>query len=343
MNDITCMERALELAALGREWVSPNPMVGCVIVHDDKIIGEGFHRKYGEAHAEVSAIENVADKALLPEATVYVTLEPCAHYGKTPPCAELLIRHRVKRVVICNEDPFPEVSGRGIALLKAAGITTATGLLAEKGEALNRHFFKAQRTGLPYIILKWAETADGFIAGTGGTPVKISNTLTDLTVHRWRAEEDAILVGKNTVLRDNPRLNVRHWTDLKQPVRVILASNLEADPNLHVFDNSQKTLIYNREIARAEHQTEYVPATGLTATLRSLKEKGIHSVLVEGGLKIHESFIKEGLFDEIRVIKSTGEIHRGIPAPALPSGILLEKNIRILNDQIFFYRNIPTF
>lgn len=343
MNDITCMERALELAALGREWVSPNPMVGCVIVHDDKIIGEGFHRKYGQAHAEVNAIENVANKALLPEATVYVTLEPCAHYGKTPPCAELLIRHRVKRVVICNEDPFPKVSGRGISLLKAAGITTETGLLAREGEALNRRFFKAQRTGLPYVILKWAETADGFIAGAGGTPVKISNTVTDLTVHRWRAEEDAILVGKNTVLTDNPRLNVRHWTDLKQPVRVILASDLEADPGLHIFDNSQKTLIYNREIARTEHQTEYVPASDLTATLRSLKEKGIYSVLVEGGLKIHESFIKEGLFDEIRVIKSTGEIHEGIPAPALPSGILLEKNIRILNDQIFFYRNIPTF
>lgn len=343
MNDVTYMERALELAAAGCEWVSPNPMVGCVIVHEDRIIGEGFHRKYGEAHAEVNAIESVANKALLSESTVYVTLEPCAHFGKTPPCADLLVRHRVKRVVICNEDPFPRVSGRGIARLKEAGIQVETGLLAERGEELNKRFFKAHRTGLPYIILKWAETADGFISAEDGTPVKISNSVTDITVHRWRAEEDAILVGKNTVLTDNPRLNVRHWTSLKQPVRVVLATALEPDPTRHVFDNTQKTLIYNQQVSGTENNTEYIPVSDLTAVLRSLREKGINSVLVEGGRKIHESFIRQRLFDEIRVIKGSMILGRGISAPQLPSGILLDKNIRILNDLVFFYRSIPTF
>lgn len=337
------MDRALELAALGCEWVSPNPMVGCVIVHEDRIIGEGFHRKYGEAHAEVNAIQNVADKTLLPESTVYVTLEPCAHHGKTPPCAELLIKHRVKRVVICNEDPFPRVSGRGVALLKTAGIGVETGLLAEKGEELNKRFFKVHRTGLPYITLKWAESADGFISHADGSPVKISNSVTDITVHRWRAEEDAVLVGKNTILTDNPRLNVRHWTENKQPVRVVLAAALESAPGRHIFDNTQKTLIYNQEVTKKEGHTEYIRVSGLRAVLQSLQEKGVNSILVEGGRKMHESFIHQGLFDEIRLIKSTLVLGGGISSPRLPHGILLEKNIRILNDQIFFYRNIPTF
>ncbi|MCD8540012.1 MAG: bifunctional diaminohydroxyphosphoribosylaminopyrimidine deaminase/5-amino-6-(5-phosphoribosylamino)uracil reductase RibD, partial [Leadbetterella sp.] len=310
---------------------------------NDTVIGEGFHQKYGEAHAEVNAIQSVADKALLPASTVFVTLEPCSHHGKTPPCTDLLIQYGVKEVVICNQDPFPRVSGRGIARLEAAGIKVKTGLLAEKGEELNKRFFKVHRTGLPYIILKWAETADGLIANPDGSPVKISNPVTDITVHRWRAEEDAVLVGKNTVLNDNPRLNVRHWTENKQPVRVVLASSLEKDPEKHIFDNTQKTLIYHHNVSKTENNTEYIRASGLTDVLRSLKEKGINSVLVEGGRKTHESFISQRLFDEIRVIKSSMQLGKGISAPQLPPGILLEKNIRILNDQLFFYRNIPTF
>ena len=343
MDDATYMERALDLAALGREWVSPNPMVGCVIVHDHKIIGEGLHQAYGQAHAEINALENVKDKTLIADATVYVTLEPCVHHGKTPPCTDALIQQGVKRVVICNEDPFPQVSGKGAARLRAAGITVETGLLAQQGEALNQRFFKVHRTGLPYIILKWAETADGFIAGPGGVRAKISNSVTDLTVHRWRAEEDAILVGKNTVLSDNPHLNVRHWTNDKQPVRVILGSGLETTPGLHIFDNRQKTLIYNRNCKKEENQTEFIPVTNLPEVLQLLTARGINSLLVEGGKKIHEAFLSGNLFDEIRVIKSTKRLKAGITAPTLPSGILLEKNIRILDDQLFFYRNIPTF
>lgn len=343
MNNILYMERALELAALGREWVSPNPMVGCVIVHEDKIIGEGFHQKFGEPHAEVNAVNSVADKSLLSEATVYVTLEPCSHYGKTPPCAELLIKHSVKKVVICNEDPFPIVAGKGIQMLKEAGIEVEVGLLADKGEELNKRFFKANRTGLPYVILKWAETADGFIANADGSPVKISNTTTDVTVHRWRAEEDAILVGKNTVISDNPQLNVRHWIDGKNPVRVILDSKLELDKAKNIFDGSQKTLIFNSVLSKTENNVEFIQSEDLIETLKMLKSHGVNSVLVEGGRQIHESFIRQELFDEIRIIKSSKILNKGIPAPSLPSGILLEENIRILDDQIFFYRGLPTF
>ncbi len=343
MNNILYMERALELAALGREWVSPNPMVGCVIVHEDKIIGEGFHQKFGEPHAEVNAVNSVADKTLLSEATVYVTLEPCSHYGKTPPCAELLIKHKVKKVVICNEDPFPKVAGKGIQMLRDAGIEVETGLLSEKGKELNKRFFKANRTDLPYVILKWAETADGFIANADGSPVKISNTTTDVTVHRWRAEEDAILVGKNTVISDNPRLNVRHWVDGKNPVRVILDSKLELDRGKNIFDGTQKTLIFNSVLSKTENGFEFIRNEDLTDILKELKARGINSVLVEGGRKIHESFIAQRLFDEIRVIKSSKILNQGLSSPTLPPGILLEENIRILDDQIFFYRGIPTF
>lgn len=342
-NDVLYMSRALELAALGREWVSPNPMVGCVIVHEDKIIGEGFHQKFGEPHAEVNAVNSVIDKSLLSEATVYVTLEPCSHHGKTPPCADLLIKHKVKRVVVANVDPFPEVSGRGIEKLRAAGIEVEVGLLADKGEELNKRFFKANRTGLPYVILKWAETADGFIANADGSPVKISNTTTDITVHRWRAEEDAILVGKNTVVSDNPRLNVRHWIDGKNPIRVILDSKLELDRDKNIFDGTQKTLIFNSVLSKTENNVEFIQSEDLIDTLKALKSRGINSVFVEGGRQIHESFIRQELFDEIRIIKSSKILSKGMPAPSLPSGILLEENIRILDDQIFFYKGLPTF
>lgn len=337
------MERALQLAALGREWVSPNPMVGCVVVHNDQIIGEGFHQRYGEPHAEVNAINSVEDKSLLPESTVYVTLEPCAHYGKTPPCAELLIKHKVKKVVVCNVDPFAKVAGRGIEMLKSAGIEVETGVLAERGEEINKRFFKAQRLGLPYVILKWAETADGFISQKDGSPFKISNTSTDVSVHRWRAEEDAILVGKNTVITDNPRLNVRHWLDGKNPVRVILDSNLEIPRTKNIYDGSQKTFVFNNLKSQLEPEVELIQATKLTEILKTLKAKGINSVLVEGGLQVHNEFIAQRLFDEIRVIKSDKTLGDGKVAPQLPPRILLVNNIRILNDQVFFYKNIPTF
>lgn len=337
--DADYMGRALDLAALGREWVSPNPMVGCVIVQNNQIIGEGFHQKYGENHAEVNAIQSVKDKSLLEGSTVYVTLEPCNHYGKTPPCTNILIESKVKKIIICDVDPSPKVSGRGIERLRQAGIEVEVGLLQERGKKLNQRFFKAHQTGIPYIILKWAETADGYISKEDKSPVKISNTTTDVTVHRWRAEEDAILVGKNTVISDNPRLNVRHWMEGKNPVRVILDSQLEIPSNYNIFDDTQPTLVFNDLKAEKYGNTEWIQTTEWQAVFKILKEKGIFSVLVEGGKKTLESLMELQLFDEIRVIKSDFILGKGYEAPRLSPPLILEHNTRILNNQIFYYKN----
>ncbi|MCP9769583.1 bifunctional diaminohydroxyphosphoribosylaminopyrimidine deaminase/5-amino-6-(5-phosphoribosylamino)uracil reductase RibD [Lacihabitans sp. LS3-19] len=340
-KDNIYMERALQLAALGCEWVSPNPMVGCVIVHDGLIIGEGFHQKYGEAHAEVNAINSVSDKSLLRNATVYVTLEPCSHFGKTPPCADLLIQHQVNEVIICNKDPFPEVAGKGIEKLKAAGIKVKQGLLESEGLFLNRRFFKAHTVGLPYITIKWAETADGFVALPEGKPLAISNSTTNINVHRWRAEEDGIMVGTKTVKTDNPKLNVRLWPEGRNPVRIIIDKDLKLDRNVNVFDQSQKTLVYNFHKNEKLENLEFIkisPEDFLINILKDLKSKGVNSILVEGGPQLIQSFFEENLFDEIRKIKSDLVLKDGINAPKVSSGIPLTETKRILNDQIFIFR-----
>lgn len=340
-TDELFMKRALELAALGCEWVSPNPMVGCVIVHDGKIIGEGFHQKYGEPHAEVNAINSVSDKSLLRNSTVYVTLEPCSHFGKTPPCADLLIQHKVKGVIICNKDPFPEVAGKGIEKLKAAGIEVKQGLLESEGLFLNRRFFKAHTKGLPYITIKWAETADGFVALPDGKPLAISNTTSNISVHRWRAEEDGIMVGTNTVLADNPKLNARHWPEGRNPVRIIIDKELKLEKSFSVFDQSQKTLVYNFHKNENLENLEFIkisPEDFLLNILKDLKSKGVNSILVEGGPQLIQSFFQENHFDEIRLIKSDSVLKEGINAPKVPSGIPLIETQRILNDQIYIFR-----
>jgi diaminohydroxyphosphoribosylaminopyrimidine deaminase/5-amino-6-(5-phosphoribosylamino)uracil reductase len=335
------MQRALQLAALGREWVSPNPMVGCVIVHNDLIIGEGFHQKYGDAHAEVNAFNTVINKDLLSESTVYVTLEPCSHFGKTPPCADLLIKHKVKKVVICNTDPFPQVSGTGIKKLQAAGIEVITGVLDKAGEELNKRFFKAHQTGLPYVVIKWAETSDGFVAQKDGNSLAISNATTNITVHRWRAEEAGILVGTNTVLTDNPQLNARNWPEANNPLRIVIDKNLRIKGDFNIFDRKQKTLIYNLHKNKIDENLEFIQlnsdANFLKNMLSDLKRRGINSVLVEGGPQLIQSFFEEQYYDEIRVIKSDMVLKEGINAPKVPSGIPLVKKYSILNDQIFIF------
>ena len=339
--DQVFMERALQLAALGSEWVSPNPMVGCVIVHDGLIIGEGFHQKFGEAHAEVNAVNAVINKELLHEATVYVTLEPCAHFGKTPPCADLLIKHKIKKVIVCNLDPFPQVSGTGLKKLQEAGIEVVVGVLAQEGEELNKRFFKAHRFGLPYIVIKWAETSDGYVAQKDGNPLAISNTATNITVHRWRAEEAGILVGTNTILNDNPQLNARNWPEANNPTRIIIDRNLRIQGDFHILDQKQKTLIYNLHKNQSIDNLEYIKIESeidfLNKMLSSLKNRGINSILVEGGPQLIQSFFEEQLYDEIRIIKSGHAIKEGINAPNVPSGIPLVKNYCILNDQIFIF------
>ncbi|HKZ37838.1 MAG TPA: bifunctional diaminohydroxyphosphoribosylaminopyrimidine deaminase/5-amino-6-(5-phosphoribosylamino)uracil reductase RibD, partial [Chryseolinea sp.] len=238
------MLRAMELALLGSGLVSPNPLVGCVITYEGKIIGEGWHKKYGEPHAEVNAVNSVPDKRTLRESTVYVTLEPCAHFGKTPPCADLLIEHQIKKVVVANLDSNPLVAGEGIRKLRSSGIEVITGVLDKKGRALNKRFFTIMEKQRPYIILKWAETADGFVARKNFDSKWISDEYSRQLVHKWRAEEDAVLVGMRTAQLDNPELNVRNWSG-RNPIRIVIDRFLKLNEKIHLFDGSQKTICYN--------------------------------------------------------------------------------------------------
>ena len=315
------MLRALQLAEIGRGTVSPNPMVGCVIVHNDVIIGEGWHKKYGDWHAEVNAVNSVKDKTLLAEATAYVTLEPCSHFGKTPPCADLLVNHQLKKVVICNNDPFLLVAGKGIQKLLDAGIEVVTGVLEEKGRQLNARFFTVVEKNRPYIILKWAETADCFIAGEDFEQIKISNALSHRLSHKWRSEEDAIMVGTNTALHDNPRLNVREWTG-RNPVRIVIDRNKRLPKDLHLFDDSVKTLILSDPFAWEEYQ----------------KEK-LQSIIIEGGTQLLQSFIEAELFDEIRVFRSQKQLKKGILAPVLPKNITIITRQNLLGDELTIYQS----
>ncbi|MCY7350256.1 MAG: bifunctional diaminohydroxyphosphoribosylaminopyrimidine deaminase/5-amino-6-(5-phosphoribosylamino)uracil reductase RibD [Cytophagaceae bacterium] len=353
--DARFMKRALDLATLGYGAVSPNPLVGCVIVsgrsagavdaQDGRVIGEGWHQKYGEAHAEVNAINDVlrrygeTDAApLLAEATAYVTLEPCAHWGKTPPCAELLIRHRLRRVVVGNDDPNPLVAGRGIQTLIEADIEVETGVLREKGCWLNRRFFTAVEKNRPYIVLKWAQSADGFVARPDFGAVPISNALSQQLVHKWRGEEDAILVGTRTALHDNPRLNVRHWPG-RDPVRVVIDRQRVLPSTLHVLDGSQPTLFYNLlENREAENLTfVQLDAAGdfLTQLVTDLHHRRIQSVLVEGGTATLEGFLNRNLWDEIRVFRSSDSLGAGIPAPRLAGQLLAREDI--LGDELLIF------
>lgn len=335
------MQRALELATLGRGQVSPNPMVGCVIVHDRRIIGEGWHQRYGEAHAERNAILSVRpdDTYLLPESTAYVTLEPCSHYGKQPPCADLLIEKRIGRVVCCNDDPNPLVAGQGFAKLQAAGIDVKTGILAGQGRELNARFFTYIEQKRPYVILKWAETSDGFIAGEDGRPVKISGDLSHRLVHRWRSEEDAIMVGTNTARTDNPRLNVR-LVPGRNPTRIVIDKQLQLAKGLNVFDNSQPTLGYNFIKTETVGQTSYVQLSVdkpfLSQLLDDLRQRNIQSVIVEGGTTLLQSFLETGFWDEMRVFRSLRMLGNGVKAPSV-RGKLVSRE-RVGEDELTLYR-----
>ncbi|RRB05044.1 bifunctional diaminohydroxyphosphoribosylaminopyrimidine deaminase/5-amino-6-(5-phosphoribosylamino)uracil reductase RibD [Larkinella rosea] len=343
MNDLLFLSRALELAERGRGHVSPNPMVGCVIVHNQRIIGEGWHRQYGGPHAEVNAVRSVTDESLLPESTVYVTLEPCSHYGKTPPCADLLIAKKVKKVVVCNDDPNPLVAGKGLAKLRAAGIAVETGLLAEQGRELNRRFFTFIEQQRPYVMLKWAETADGFLAPPDFRPIPISGALSRQLVHKWRTEEDAILVGTNTARHDNPHLNVRLWSG-RNPVRIVIDKQLSLPTSLHLFDNSQPTLVYSIVPSEAETvgQTKYIPLDPATDFLpqliADLYQKKIQSVIVEGGAVLLESFLSQGLWDEARIFKSPKVLGDGLTAPRI-RGRLVDTD-RVGDDWLMTYKPV---
>src|SRR5690554_5115458 len=256
------MMRCIELARLGMGHVSPNPLVGCVIVHRNKIIGEGYHRQYGGPHAEVNAINEVTDHQLLKESTLYVSLEPCAHYGLTPPCSDLIIEKMIPKVVIGTTDPFAAVAGRGITKLQKAGVEVVTGVLEDSCRELNKRFFTYHQKQRPYVILKWAQTADGFIdmernPADIGTPTWITGPLALTLVHKLRSEEDAILVGTNTALADNPSLTVRHWSG-RNPIRAVVDLNRRLPQSLNIFNGKAQTLIFNTDKESTEGQNLWI-------------------------------------------------------------------------------------
>jgi diaminohydroxyphosphoribosylaminopyrimidine deaminase/5-amino-6-(5-phosphoribosylamino)uracil reductase len=329
-------------------------MVGCVIVHDGLIIGEGWHRQYGGPHAEVRAVEDAEEKGnghLLEHATAYVTLEPCSHTGKTPPCADLLIRKKLKRVVICNDDPNPLVSGRGVRRMSDAGIEIETKLLEEEGLALNKRFFTSMVEKRPYVILKWAETADGFLGSAIGAQVRISGPLSNMRVHQWRAEEDAILVGYKTALLDNPKLNVRHWSG-RNPVRIVLDRYLRLPNHLHLFDGSQHTDVVNYEkqstFSGEPERYNGTPGTSylqivpgdneIAQLLEGLRSRGIQSVFVEGGAAVINAFLNAGLWDEIRRCQGAQKLGEGVVAPT-PRGTLTGSE-KVQDDLWTYYSKI---
>ena len=327
--DELLMHRAFELAKLGQGSVSPNPLVGCVIVKDGVVIAEGWHKQYGEPHAEVNAIANVKDKNLLPGSTVYVNLEPCSHTGKTPPCADLLIKHRVKKVIISNVDSNPLVGGAGIKKLTEAGIEVITGVLEREGRHLNKRFFIFHEAQRPYIILKWAQTADGFIARSNYESRWISNEYSRQLVHKWRSEEDAVLVGTKTAAHDNPMLSVRDWSG-RNPVRIVIDRFLRLSDKLNLFDGTGRTICYNL-LKHEEHANLKLIRLDekdfLISLLDHLMKEKIQSVIVEGGALTLSLFIEAGLWDEARVFTSTRLFHEGISAPSFKGDLITEEKI----------------
>jgi len=339
----TYMERCLQLALMGAGNVAPNPMVGAVLVHADVIIGEGYHKRYGEAHAEVNCINSVNEhnRKLIEKSTLYVSLEPCAHYGKTPPCADLIIANKIPRVVIGCKDNYLEVNGKGIEKLRSAGIDVILGVLEKEAVELNKRFFIFHEQERPYIILKWAESSDRKIAKAGFAKVAISNAISNRLVHKWRTEESSIMVGTNTALYDDPSLTARLWKG-NNPVRILLDKDLKVPASHHLLDNNVRTIIFNH-IKEEEHKNIVYSklAAGeslIQQMLKKLHQLKIQSVLVEGGAKLLQSFIDEGYWDETRII--TNEqliIGDGINAPLLRNQQLL-KTENYLLDTINFYQ-----
>lgn len=337
------LERCVQLAKNGLGKTYPNPLVGCVIVLDDKIIGEGWHAKAGEAHAEVNAINSVANKSLLKKATIYVSLEPCSHYGKTPPCSDLIIASGIKKVVIGTMDPYAKVAGKGIQKLMAAGCDVRVGVLEEECAFLNQRFFTFHQKKRPYIILKWAQAKNGFIAPKEQherKPVWITNPFSKQLVHKWRSGEQAILVGTNTAIKDDPRLDVRLWAGAS-PVRVVLDRSLRIPNYSHLFDGKTKTIVLcenpkanGENIIFEKINFEKGPAGEIC---RILYKNQLQSLIVEGGSRTLQTCIDEGLWDEARVFTGKNEFDDGIAAPVFSGRLVEEKNIA--DDELKIYRN----
>ena len=340
------MRRCLVLARYADGKTAPNPMVGSVIVFNDEIIGEGYHNAYGEPHAEVNAINAVKNKELLPKSTLYVNIEPCSHYGKTPPCADLIINCEIPKVVIGMADPNPKVNGKGIEKLQKAGIEVVTGVLEDECKNLNRRFITFIEKKRPYIILKWAETADHYIdlirENSKTPPLKISNSITKTLNHQIRTQEASILVGTNTALLDNPHLTVRKWSG-KNPVRMVIDKNLKIPKNYNIFDNSTKTLIFNNLNNKTEENTEFIKLNFaeniIPQILNELHKRQLQSVIVEGGKTLLQSFINLNLWDECHIEQSEQIVKNGVPAPILTNHRLIDSQI-IKQNRYFTYENV---
>jgi diaminohydroxyphosphoribosylaminopyrimidine deaminase/5-amino-6-(5-phosphoribosylamino)uracil reductase len=344
------MRRCIELAQLGRASAAPNPMVGAVVVYQGKIIGEGWHRKCGEAHAEVNAIASVKDKSLLTKATIYVSLEPCAHFGKTPPCASLIIQHRIPHVVIGCTDSFSKVSGKGIEMLKKAGIAVTLNVLEQECRTLNKRFFCFHEKKRPYIILKWAQSEDGYLDTNRDVdslqqaqPNWITGKTSKRLVHRWRSEESAILVGRKTAQNDNPSLTTRLWPG-KNPTRILIDPHNKINGEYHLLDNSTSTIIINNTPHKELNNTNYIKTTedqlDLGLLMHELHKKNILSLIVEGGRSTLQSFIDMKLWDEARVWTGPVLFEEGIPAPQLSHYAIVSKS-KVNADNLVIYKNRP--
>lgn len=336
------MRRCIQLAELGRGSVSPNPMVGAVLVHEGKIIGEGYHQKYGEAHAEVNCFNSVKEenKKWIEHSTLYVSLEPCAHFGKTPPCTSLIIQHRIPKVVIGCQDVFKEVAGKGIQLLQNAGIEVIVGILEKECNEINTRFFTFHQHHRPYIILKWAQSMNGKIGSLYEERILISNALSNRLVHKWRSEEDAILVGTNTALKDNPTLTTRLWKG-KNPIRIVIDTSLKIPKDTALLNEEADTIIFNLLKEGTEKNIRFVKLEKeffLQSLLQSLYDLNIQSVLVEGGSKTLQSFIDHSLWDEARIITNTKlVIEDGVNAPELKESELVPQE-NYDNDLINYFK-----
>lgn len=326
------INRCLQIAKNGLGTTRPNPMVGSIIVYNDTIIGEGYTSKYGGNHAEVNAINSVSDKALLKQATLYVTLEPCSHYGKTPPCSNLIIKHNIPNVVIGCIDDNEKVAGKGVKKLKDAGCKVIVGVLENECKTHHKRFFTFHNKKRPYIILKWAETKDGFIAPKTKNeqkPVWITNKTSRQLVHKWRAEEQAILVGTNTVLQDNPTLTTRDWIG-NNPIRVVIDKDEKLPKELSVFNASAETIVINRKTI------DFSKNIG-RQICNLLFKKSINSITIEGGQKTLQTFIDENLWDEARVFTGQSEFKNGAKAPNFTGNLISEEHIK--NDILKTYTN----
>ena len=317
------MRRCIQLARCGILGAPPNPLVGAVIVHKGKIVGEGYHRRCGGPHAEVNAVRSVQNPQCLEDSTLYVSLEPCSHYGKTPPCCDLIIEKKIPRVVIGCQDTFGKVNGNGIRRLREAGVEVEVGLLEKECRNLNERFFTYHTLHRPWIMLKWAQSEDGFIAGKMGNPVQFSTPLTQALMHKERSQCDAILVGTRTVQKDNPTLDVRHWFG-KSPLRITIDRKGVLPEDLHMKNEVAPWHIYEDG--------------DLDGILRDLYERGVQSLMVEGGRELLQSFLKKDLWDEIRVEKSHTCLCEGVPAPCVEKEIELYSTCTLDGNDIRVYR-----